>query len=265
MKYHIDTIPVWDAMKRDGECLLCALERKTELGEAERYLGASVMEPDIRVQVNKKGFCRKHHGMLFGMSNRLGHALMLESHTIETRERMAATFAKLNSAAEQLQNVSAIGKLGGKARGAEAIVMEQAAALHEMADSCLMCETIEENMNRYLHTFFHLYKNDTDFRNRFQNSKGVCLPHSARLLETAIGELSSRELADFIKLEYGRIGADQNITPREVIRDFIELLDLLYQNPGLNMMELLKSQDFVYSQSEAVSDQADDDFAEFTI
>ena len=78
-------------------------------------------------------------------------------------------------------------------------------------------------------------------------------------------KLGTDELADFIKLEYGRIGADQNITPREVIRDFIELLDLLYQNPGLNMMELLKSQDFVYSQSEAVSDQADDDFAEFTI
>ena len=78
-------------------------------------------------------------------------------------------------------------------------------------------------------------------------------------------KLDTDELADFIKLEYGRIGADQNITPREVIRDFIELLDLLYQNPGLNMMELLKSQDFVYSQSEAVSDQADDDFAEFTI
>ena len=48
MKYHIDTIPVWDAMKLDGECLLCALERKTELGEADRYLGASVMEPDTR-------------------------------------------------------------------------------------------------------------------------------------------------------------------------------------------------------------------------
>ena len=43
--------------------------------------------------------------------------------------------------------------------------------------------------------------------------------------------LSTEELADFIKLEYGRIGADQNLTPREVIRDFIELLDLLYQNP----------------------------------
>ena len=28
MRYHIDTIPVWDAMKLDGECLLCALRRK---------------------------------------------------------------------------------------------------------------------------------------------------------------------------------------------------------------------------------------------
>ena len=54
MRYHIDTIPVWDAMKLDGECLLCALERKTELGEAERYLGASVMEPDVRVKVNDR-------------------------------------------------------------------------------------------------------------------------------------------------------------------------------------------------------------------
>ena len=32
MRYHIDTIPVWDAAKLDGECLFCALKRKTELG-----------------------------------------------------------------------------------------------------------------------------------------------------------------------------------------------------------------------------------------
>lgn len=27
MRYHIDTIPVWDAAKIDGECLLCALQQ----------------------------------------------------------------------------------------------------------------------------------------------------------------------------------------------------------------------------------------------
>lgn len=77
--------------------------------------------------------------------------------------------------------------------------------------------------------------------------------------------LSTEELADFIKLEYGRIGADQNLTPREVIRDFIELLDLLYQNPSLRMEELMQSDDFTFAGSEAVSDEADKNYAEFTI
>ena len=73
------------------------------------------------------------------------------------------------------------------------------------------------------------------------------------------------DLSAFIKLEYGRIGADQNITPREVIRDFIELMDLMYQHPDTDMAALLQSDDFTYTKSEAVSDEADDNFAEFTI
>lgn len=78
-------------------------------------------------------------------------------------------------------------------------------------------------------------------------------------------KLGINDLADFIKLEYGRIGADQNITPREVIRDFIELLDLLYQNPAMDMASLLKSDEFTYTKSEAVSDRTDKNYAEFTI
>ena len=78
-------------------------------------------------------------------------------------------------------------------------------------------------------------------------------------------KIGAAELARFIRLEYGRIGADQNLTPREAIRDFIELLDLLYQNPALHMDELLQSDDFTYARSEAVSDQTDKNYAEFTI
>ena len=77
--------------------------------------------------------------------------------------------------------------------------------------------------------------------------------------------LRTEELAEFIQLEYGRIGADQNITPREVIRDFIELLDLLYQNPSRTMKELLGSDAFAYTQSQAVSDQTDEPYVEFTL
>ena len=77
--------------------------------------------------------------------------------------------------------------------------------------------------------------------------------------------VTTEDLVNFIKIEYGRIGADQNITPREVIRDFIELLDLLYQNPKMRITELLSSEEFSYAKSEAVSDETDAGFVEFTI
>ncbi len=80
--------------------------------------------------------------------------------------------------------------------------------------------------------------------------------------ERKIGE---EDLVLFLKIEYGRIGADTNITPREIIRDFIELLDILYQRPGLSAAQLLNSDEFSYAKSEAVSDDADEDFATFTV
>jgi len=77
--------------------------------------------------------------------------------------------------------------------------------------------------------------------------------------------IGTQTLADFIKLEYGRIGADQHITPREVIRDFIELLDLMYQHPGLQLMDLMESDEFSYAKSDAVSDKSEGNFVEFTL
>ena len=77
--------------------------------------------------------------------------------------------------------------------------------------------------------------------------------------------VTTEDLVTFIKIEYGRIGADQNITPREVIRDFIELLDLLYQNPGMRIEALLESEEFSYAKSEAVSDETEAGYVEFTI
>ena len=77
--------------------------------------------------------------------------------------------------------------------------------------------------------------------------------------------LTTDDLVPFIKMEYGRIGADQNITPREVIRDFIELLDIMYQNPGTGINELMESQDFSFAKSEAVSDKTEKNYAEFEI
>ncbi len=77
--------------------------------------------------------------------------------------------------------------------------------------------------------------------------------------------LGTEDLAGFIKIEFERIGADRNITPREVIRDLIEILDLLYQHPEMDIGSLLASEGFTYARSEAVSDEAEEGFAEFTI
>ncbi len=51
--------------------------------------------------------------------------------------------------------------------------------------------------------------------------------------------LGTSDLVHFLELEFGRVGADTHLTPREVIRDFVELLDILSQNPGETMDSLL--------------------------
>ena len=61
--------------------------------------------------------------------------------------------------------------------------------------------------------------------------------------------VTQQDMVDFIEIEFGRIGADEHITPREVIRDFIEVLDIVYQNPGIKVRELLGSGDFAYAQN----------------
>ena len=56
--------------------------------------------------------------------------------------------------------------------------------------------------------------------------------------------VTTDDLVDFLKIEVGRVGADTHLTPREVIRDFIELLDIACQNPDVKIAELLAGEDF---------------------
>ena len=82
--------------------------------------------------------------------------------------------------------------------------------------------------------------------------------------------LAENDLVDFLKIEFGRVGADTHLTPREVIRDFIELLDILCQNPDANVAELLQSvggDALAPAAATGDTDTAggDRNFAEFTI
>lgn len=81
--------------------------------------------------------------------------------------------------------------------------------------------------------------------------------------------VTDSDLATFIQIEYNRIGADGNITPREVIRDFIELLDITVQNPGSSVSDILHSDAFAYARPELEQQKeqstAGTDFAEFSL
>ena len=83
--------------------------------------------------------------------------------------------------------------------------------------------------------------------------------------------LTEAQLVDFLTIEFGRVGADTHLTPREVIRDFIELLDIVCQNPQADVDKLLRSDAFssaVAAPAEATATSIGDvaaPFAEFTI
>lgn len=76
-------------------------------------------------------------------------------------------------------------------------------------------------------------------------------------------KITQEDMISFIKIEFGRIGADSHITPREVIRDFIELLDIVYQNPNIVVSEFIGSEGMMFSSDDR--SETEGDFAEFEI
>ena len=78
-------------------------------------------------------------------------------------------------------------------------------------------------------------------------------------------KVTQEDLVAFIRIEFQRIGADSHITPREVIRDFIEVLDILYQHPELTVEGLLHSDSFQYAKNAVEGEETAPEFAEFTV
>lgn len=77
--------------------------------------------------------------------------------------------------------------------------------------------------------------------------------------------VKEQDMLDFLQVEFSRIGAGTHITPREVIRDFIQVLDILFQNPTLTVKTLLGSDTFTYAQNPVLEQQTDSQFAEFEL
>jgi len=77
--------------------------------------------------------------------------------------------------------------------------------------------------------------------------------------------IKTDDMINFIKIEYGRVGASVNITPREIIRDFIELLNIIYQNPKKTVSEIMGTEDFKFSENTLDDEKIHEEFSEFAL
>ncbi len=77
--------------------------------------------------------------------------------------------------------------------------------------------------------------------------------------------LTHEDLLYFLNVEYNRVGADTHITPREIIRDFVELVNILYQNPQKSVAQILGSNSFEMAKGGLTDEEIHSDFVEFEL
>lgn len=77
--------------------------------------------------------------------------------------------------------------------------------------------------------------------------------------------MTQEDLVYFLTVEYNRVGAETHITPREIIRDFIELLNILHQNPQKTIAEILGSNSFAMAKGGLSEEEIHDEFVDFEV
>lgn len=184
----IYTIPVNEAFEASAEnpscgCPFCTLYNKLENNELDLILGASMMEPDVRIQTNKEGFCQTHYGMMLTRKNRLGMALTLESH--------------LNELKEQIKDGGLFSQPGANA----------VKRIEALENSCYVCRRIEFNFEHMLETAVLLWNGDENFEKKLAAQPYICLPHYKRLLNIGREKLNKKRFAEFEKICAGIVNA----------------------------------------------------------
>ena len=180
----IYTIPVneaFDAVKENPAlgCPFCILYKKLQNDELDIILGASMMEPDIRIKTNEQGFCHNHYSMMQRRKRMLGIGLMLESHLAEVKKMLKGPVI-----------------LGNKREAARA-------RLKKLDESCYVCGRIEKNMSAMIATAVYLFETDPDFVKKFAAQRWFCLPHYTALLEYASKKMSKRGYGELYDTAYG--------------------------------------------------------------
>lgn len=218
MKEKIDTIPVNEAFDAHDECPFCYLERQVEQRTIKYTIGpgASYMEPEVRAATDAEGFCGAHYKKLYDYGNSLGNALIMQTYFVGLFEEMVKEM-------EAFQTPGKRGLFSKKTPDEESSLVSWA---RRRQGSCFLCNKIEYNMERYLATFFHLCK-DEEFRAKVENSKGFCMRHFLRLMESAPASLPNGQQEWFYPTVF-RLMRENMARVKDDLDWFIEKFD--YRN-----------------------------------
>lgn len=192
MKEKLYTIPLNDAVNVQDECPFCFIERKLENDMLDFVLGSSssYMESDIREQTDKAGFCRIHTKKMFDYGNTLGNSLILKTHYQKLRREMHEQFKSFTPG-----KISMLSRLRRSSNDENKNAIQ---AWTESKDcSCYICSGIQDTFDRYIETFFYLYRNDPAFKEKILNGKGFCLHHFGILCGSADRLMNDKERAEF--------------------------------------------------------------------
>lgn len=203
MKERIYTIPINEAFDQDSECPVCICERKLENDAIEYTLGPSMMEPDTRIETNRKGFCHEHFTKLFNFGqNKLPLALIIDTHLMEQIEELEKIYdsQKGRIIKESRKNVldSVLDAVSGKRKASGRIVDDFVEKLESLEQSCAVCDRFKANMDKLLDNVLYLYDREPDFKKKFINSKGFCLKHLKALLVKAGEQFSQPKQAELL-------------------------------------------------------------------
>lgn len=210
MRDDICTIPVSEIFEEQDGCPICRMVEKVEKRIVDYIMGDAMMEPDVRIETNRVGFCTKHYDKMLGHRGRLQLALMMQTHLDE-----------IDRTIFQKKLFSSPAKKGAKAAS--------------VTDTCFICDKIEFGVSRMIDTIYRTYETQQDFRLMFNAQPQFCLPHFERL----ISGLSDREMRHYGKAftdNLIRITADYTKSLYENISEYCTLYD--YRSNGTKDVSL---------------------------
>lgn len=199
MKEVLYTIPLMDAFRAGDECPFCYIERNVEQDALDFVLGpeASYMQDHVRAETDKMGFCREHYHKMFTYGETLANALILET-------RLRTLIGEIKKEMSHYSNVTKTGLMEKLRKDVSAAKDGNNVSrwIHEKGESCYICNHIKRNYERYIATFFVMFKKqDSEFIELVKNGKGLCLPHLADILDAAplyLNEQEQKQLRDIL-------------------------------------------------------------------